>query len=88
MTSNATKKRKIECGYELAEAILNQYDYFKGADKDRMLSALAILIELDSIVQDQWISRAIEEVKGRYEELYQDRSDQELLYRYVPDLEQ
>lgn len=58
----------MDYGYEVSEAILWQYGYYKGADKDRLLDMAEILKELYEISSgDKWIKDALVRVVNEYE---------------------
>lgn len=53
-------------GYQIAEAIEDQYHLWNGANKDEAVDALAILIELNDLSNDKWIQRLINNIKTEY----------------------
>ena len=77
----------IESGYEIADAILSQYGFYKGVDKGRLMDMIWILDDLAQLTDDKWINNALGLVIRRYEEQYQGDADREFLYRFAHYLE-
>ena len=77
----------MEYGYEIAEAVLEQYDFYKGASKDRMLDILYILADLENHVHDKWVRNALGRVAEDYVGRFEGESDPEFLYRFADYLE-
>lgn len=80
-------RHTLESGYEIADAILNQYGFYKGVDKDRLMDMIWILDDLAQLTDDKWINKALGLVIRRYEERYQGDADREFLYRFAHYLE-
>ena len=58
--------KNIEYGYELADAVMEQYGIYNGAGKDRGLDAYAILIEQYHLTHDPWIADAAHYLEVKY----------------------
>ena len=86
-TKTMDTRHNFESGYQVAEAILNQYGFCKGVDKDGLLDMLWILDELEGLTHDKWIRKALEAVARDYEERFQGSTDREFLYRFARYLE-
>lgn len=48
----------MDYGYQIAEAILNQYGIYKNPTHENVMDAAVILKELTNVTDDKWIHRA------------------------------
>lgn len=75
-------------GYEISEAVLEHYGFYKGADKDRLLDMAEILEDLYEVSgNDRWVRKSLKGVVRKYYEEYEGKSDREFLQRFEDYLE-